>query len=548
LCLQTTPNFQMQDFILYTCAYLDVMSKTITSVEKLHKTDHTFDWWFVTGDALIARARSVAAYRFLTRSDAPYMIFLDADIVFEPEDVTKILDELKSGKDVIAGLYAMQGGNQIAICDWEDQQVPLTGEVLDVRYASTGFMGISRRILEKISKDMPLLQKDDWMTCYPFFETRVYDGFFLSEDWDFPLLSNTSVLMPDFRWKPLGDFGIGDEVIGFSAPSANHRSYQVAKVTDVVEQIQDAYRVITTNGEIIATAKHPLLASSPSGTATRWLTVEKLHIGQRLNTPIEPFPNPNTGNTEYKAGYIKGVWQGDGAINPRGYATIEMTDKEAIIRAHKFVNELGLVAGEIRERQLNNRNWKPLWGFYCGKGIQNICNKPIDSKLIAQGFLAGIYDAEGSYRKGLLRIANKKKQIADEIELALSLIGITAKCNTRNDGLYEIQFASQKLCHQFWQSTSPAITRKISLNGQGANGYKILQSSQPMIIAIEKIGKRDVKCLTTTSGNFIADGFVSHNCEKVRKAGSRVYAHTGVWCKHIKRATIEITEGEHDNK
>jgi choline kinase len=175
----------MQDFILYTCAYLDVVSQTITSVEKLHKTNYDFDWWFVTADALIARARSVAAYRFLTRSDAPYMIFLDADIVFEPEDVTKILNELKGGKDVVAGLYAMQGGNKIAICDWEDKQVDLTGDVIDVRYVSTGFMGISRSILKKIAKNMPLLQKGDWSECYPFFETKVHDGFFLSEDWDF---------------------------------------------------------------------------------------------------------------------------------------------------------------------------------------------------------------------------------------------------------------------------------------------------------------------------------------------------------------------------
>jgi len=174
----------MLDFVLFTCSYGEVTVPTITSVEKLHKTDYRFEWWFQTGDALISRSRSVAAYKFLNDNPAPYMIFLDGDMVFEPIDIEKVLVGLRKGLDVVAGLYPVRGGDYLAQNTF-DGRLRLNDSIHEFQYVSTGFMGISRDILQRIAKDMPVLQKGSWAECYPFFEDGMRDTLFISEDWDF---------------------------------------------------------------------------------------------------------------------------------------------------------------------------------------------------------------------------------------------------------------------------------------------------------------------------------------------------------------------------
>ena len=174
----------MLDFVLYTCSYGQVTVETISCVEKLHGTNYRFEWWFQTGDALISRSRSIATYQFLKKNRAPYLIFLDGDILFTPEDITKLLDALNGGLDVVGGLYPVRGGTFLAQRGWNGQ-FHISGNLEEVQFVSTGFVGISRNILEKITKDMPVLNKGNWSECYPVFEDGRFEDIFISEDWDF---------------------------------------------------------------------------------------------------------------------------------------------------------------------------------------------------------------------------------------------------------------------------------------------------------------------------------------------------------------------------
>lgn len=174
----------MLDFVLYTCSYGQVTVETIACVEKLHNTSHRFEWWFQTGDALISRSRSIAAYQFLKKNCAPYLIFLDGDIIFRAEDIEKLLDALNGGLDAVGGLYPVRGGTFLAQRGWNGQ-FHISGELEEVQFVSTGFVGISRNILGKITKDMPVLNKGNWSECYPVFEDGRYENIFISEDWDF---------------------------------------------------------------------------------------------------------------------------------------------------------------------------------------------------------------------------------------------------------------------------------------------------------------------------------------------------------------------------
>jgi len=122
-------------------------------------------------DALITRGRSAIVATFLD-SPATHLLFVDADITFKPEQVTRML---QFDKDFVAGLYPAK------IIDWQQlaERAGKTGETLDEAglayvcdvckgaelktengfatgvYAGTGFQLIKRAVFERMIKAYP---------------------------------------------------------------------------------------------------------------------------------------------------------------------------------------------------------------------------------------------------------------------------------------------------------------------------------------------------------------------------------------------------------
>ncbi len=127
------------------------------------------------GDALITRARANLVAAFLDDPSATHLLFVDADIGFEPEGVLRLLT---SGADVVAGTYPIKRINwdkvrtvieakrpnaQSAALDYvfetEDQNNIVTASgFARVRYVGTGFLMIRRRVIEKMCQRYPSLQ------------------------------------------------------------------------------------------------------------------------------------------------------------------------------------------------------------------------------------------------------------------------------------------------------------------------------------------------------------------------------------------------------
>src|ERR1035437_7966232 len=57
------------------------------------------------GDALITRARANLVAAFLDDLNATHLLFIDADIGFEPDQVLRLIS---SGADVVAGIYPIK--------------------------------------------------------------------------------------------------------------------------------------------------------------------------------------------------------------------------------------------------------------------------------------------------------------------------------------------------------------------------------------------------------------------------------------------------------
>jgi hypothetical protein len=167
---------------------------------------------FKDGDALITRARASLLSQFLDDPSATHLLFVDADIAFEPEQVIRLI---QCGADMCAAVYPVKR------IDWDRVRASVEADrpnlgaaslkyvfevddpsavieragFVKVRYAGTGFLMIRRAALERMCAHYPRLRyaRDHSTDAaapssnrYALFDcTIAEDGTYLSEDFAF---------------------------------------------------------------------------------------------------------------------------------------------------------------------------------------------------------------------------------------------------------------------------------------------------------------------------------------------------------------------------
>jgi hypothetical protein len=136
--------------------------------------DVTCDVKMITGDALIPRARQELAGAFVESAHATHLLFVDADIGFEPEAVFRLL---AFDADVVAGVYPAKGidWSRVAALAKADRphlpaaafpyviaaddpaRIPTRDGFASVRAAGSGFMMIRRRVITSMIERHPEL-------------------------------------------------------------------------------------------------------------------------------------------------------------------------------------------------------------------------------------------------------------------------------------------------------------------------------------------------------------------------------------------------------
>jgi DNA repair photolyase len=131
-----------------------------------------------------------------------------------------------------------------------------------------------------------------------------------------------------------------------------------------------------------------------------------------------------------------------------------------------------------------------------------------------KGFLAGIFDAEGTcHRNGALRISNTDQAIIDQITSCLRRFGFcfvreTRDLNRVKPVTYVRLVGGLREHLRFFHTVDPAITRKRSIEGTA------IKSNAPLrVVSIEPLGvDLPLYDITTGTGDYIANGVVNHNC------------------------------------
>jgi DNA repair photolyase len=346
-------------------------------------------------------------------------------------------------------------------------------------------------------------------------------------------VGETPILMADGRTRPLADLRPGDAVYG-TVRDGSYRRYVITNVLAHWQTVKPAYRVTLEDGtQLMASGDHRFLSDrgwkhvtgAESGPLQRpHLTTSNALMG------VGHFAEPPKESADYRRGYLCGMLRGDGCISP-GHRLgtdvsvpstpqfrLALIDQEALDRTRGYLSRVGIGGTEFtlseatptRQRgeaircdgreQVGFTEWLIGWP-----------DSP--SREWRTGFLAGIFDAEGGYRRGVLRIGSTDPDLLawirsclEELRFAFA-VELTQVERSEPVTYYRLTGGLREAL-RFFLTTDPAITRKRSIQGTA-----ITSSAQLQITSIEPLGlDLPMFDITTGTGDFIANGVVSHNC------------------------------------
>jgi DNA repair photolyase len=335
----------------------------------------------------------------------------------------------------------------------------------------------------------------------------------------------TPILMADGRTRELEDLRVGDAIYGTVRMGRYHR-YVVTEVLAHWSTVKPAFRVTLEDGtELIASGDHRFL------TRRGWRHVTgssrpHLTLGSRL-MGVGHFAGAPASSADYRRGYLCGLILGDDHIVSHAYDRPGRTssevhrirpalaDREALLRGRRYLEELGVGTTEFAFQAAAGRSRAiQAIGTSSRAGVDRVREIVAwpwcPSEGWSKGFLAGIFDAEGSFGE-VVRIANTDTALVERTAALLAGLRFDAviEDHGRANGLRCVRIRGglhEQL--RFFHTVDPAITRKRSIAGRA-----VKSAARLGVVAVEPLGVDfPLYDITTGTGDFIADGVVSHNC------------------------------------
>ena len=233
-------------YILTPCyggvCYTSYTRSIMNTVEKLKQYNIDIHVEFCNSDSLVSRARNNLIAKAMSNPKTTHIMFIDADITWNPDDIIKLLI---SNKDLCGGVYPLKKYNwdrliesksgekdtevlskwiekkdrsifKNMISDKEyiqhqmlsynlnyvENKVVIKDNMTEVRHIATGFMMMKRSVIHRMADGFPytkytddigFLNGDENEFAYALFDCGVENNHYLSEDWMFCE-----------RWRKLG--------------------------------------------------------------------------------------------------------------------------------------------------------------------------------------------------------------------------------------------------------------------------------------------------------------------------------------------------------
>jgi DNA repair photolyase len=345
----------------------------------------------------------------------------------------------------------------------------------------------------------------------------------------------TPILMANGRTKPLADVRAGDTIYGTTFDGKYHR-YQITPVLDHWATIKPAYRVVLSDDtELVVSGDHRFLTGRGwkhvIGSEQGWNRRPHLTLNSELLGTGRFASQPKI-DQDYKLGYLCGMIRGDGLVHSATYVRsdgrgltdansfrLALVDLEALHRSRDYLTEFNVPTKEFVFQKATGAR-KQMTAIRTGarasvEAIRTFIAWPRQASTSwCKGFLAGIFDAEGScHSNGALRISNTNQVIIDQITSCLQRFNfkfvVETSAKVRPKPVRNVRLVGGLREHlRFFHTVDPAITRKRTIEGGALKGAPPLR-----VVAIQPMGlDLPMYDITTGTGDYVSNGIISHNC------------------------------------
>lgn len=344
---------------------------------------------------------------------------------------------------------------------------------------------------------------------------------------------DTPLLMADGSVRPIANVRPGDMLYG-TTRIGWYRRYVKSRVLAHWSVIKPAYRITLEDGTtLVAGPDHRFLTER----GWKFVTGQEQGLARRphLTTGNKlmgtgTFAPPPSKNRDYRVGYLCGLIRGDGLLASYHYERagrahgdqhhfrLALCDVEALLRSQDYLRRWQIETQHfVFQAASAGRRLMHAIRTHARPDVEQIRTliawPTAPSREWSAGFLAGIYDAEGSYSEGVLRISNTDREIIAWIDRSLRAFDFRFVVEHRpretSKPIDVVRLTGGLREHlRFFHSVDPAIVRKRDITGQA-----VKSEAQLDVVSIEPLGKAmRLYDITTETEDFIANGVVSHNC------------------------------------
>jgi DNA repair photolyase len=297
------------------------------------------------------------------------------------------------------------------------------------------------------------------------------------------LAGDTNVLMADGSQRPIADVRVGDRIIG----TERQGSYRRCVETEVLAHwstVKPAHRVRLADGTtIVASGDHRFL----TGRGWKHVAGTGAGAGQRthLTTDDELLGFGRSADTagacaDYRRGHLTGMVRGDGPLEVDRY------------------QRAGRVHGDVRLALADAEGLHRTRDHLAGAGV-------------ATDWFEFSPATDRRRPISAIRTSSADPELLTRTQQAFALFDLDTvlEDRTRADGLCQVRLRGGPGEHlRFSHLVDPAVRRACGLPGTA-----IKSSSDLRVTALEDLGlDLPMFDITTGTGDFIANGVVSHNC------------------------------------